>query len=259
MLSPRGIGREVAFGLLGALAYFGVRVVTEGDVDDAYRNAEALVDVERALGFFWEVDLQNAIIDYGWLVTFMNWVYMWGHWPFIGVVAIWLLWRHPSTYQLYRSAFLISGLIGLVVFATFPVAPPRLADLAVIDTLSEQSHSYKVLQSPSFVNQYAAMPSLHVGWNLLIGIAVITSARHWPVKAIGVVSPILMVLAVVFTANHYIIDAPAGAALALFGLLVAYMVRRLHRNPPAWWPPQLSSGERGHRGFTSAGARGRGW
>jgi hypothetical protein len=59
--------------------------------------------------------------------------------------------------------------MGLCVYTTYPVAPPRLAGMGFVDTITEQSSSYRVLQPPAFVNQYAAMPSLHVGWDLLVG------------------------------------------------------------------------------------------
>jgi membrane-associated phospholipid phosphatase len=124
-----------------------------------------------------------------------------------------------------RNAFLISGAIGLVCFALFPVAPPRLLDEGWVDTVTERSEAYRVLQPPVFVNQYAAMPSLHVGWDLLIGISLVRLARRRTVKALGVVLPAAMFLATVLTANHYIIDGAAGAALALGALWAAYRLR----------------------------------
>ena len=156
----------------------------------------------------------------------MNWAYIWGHWPLIILVAIWLYTMRPETYRLYRNAFMVSGAIGLVIFASFPVAPPRLADIDVIDTVTLHSSAYRVLQPPALVNQYAAMPSLHFGWNLLIGIAIFTTARSWEMKAFGVVKPVVMLLSVVLTANHYILDPVAGAAVALTGLAIVWNTRR---------------------------------
>jgi membrane-associated phospholipid phosphatase len=115
---------------------------------------------------------------------------------------------------------LLSGGIGLFVFVLYPVAPPRLAELGLVDTVTEYSTSYRVLQPPAFVNQYAAMPSLHVGWDLLMGIALVTWSSHLLVRAVGVALPTLMAISVVLTANHYIIDAVAGIALVLVCLWV---------------------------------------
>ena len=121
---------------------------------------------------------------------------------------------------------LISGGVGLFIFAAFPVAPPRLTDLGFIDTVTQQSSAYRVLQPPAFVNQYAAMPSLHVGWDLLMGLAVYTYSRHVLLRALGVVLPVLMVSSVVQTANHYVIDAVVGVALVVASM---HVVRRLER------------------------------
>jgi membrane-associated phospholipid phosphatase len=138
----------------------------------------------------------------------------------------WLLVRRPSSYPLIRNAMVVSGAIGLVFFVTWPVAPPRLAALGLVDTVTEQSHAYRVLQPPAFVNQYAAMPSLHAGWDLLVGMAIFTAASSVLVKAIGVAMPVLMAFAVVATANHYLLDVVAGIALALVGQAVALWLEK---------------------------------
>ena len=96
---------------------------------------------------------------------------------------------------------LLSGAIGMVIFALWPVAPPRLADLGLVDTVTEYSRSYRVLQPPAFTNQYAAMPSLHMGWDLLIGLAIIVAASRLWVRVIGGLLPVLMGWAVVATAE----------------------------------------------------------
>jgi len=220
------VGRELGVAFLAALAYFGVRGLTEGSASDALRNAGRIEDLERALGILIEPELQNLITHSTWMVNLVNWIYIWAHWPLILVVAAWLIRFHPEMYRLTRNAFLLSGGLGLIVFATFPVAPPRLTDLDVVDTVTQHSNAYRYLQPPSFTNQYAAMPSLHFGWNLLIGIAVFRVVdRRW-LKALALLVPAAMALAVVFTANHYILDAVAGAAFALFGLWLAVVLRR---------------------------------
>jgi hypothetical protein len=133
---------------------------------------------------------------------------------------LWLYLRHLDGYRLVRNTMLLSGGIGLVVFAAFPVAPPRLAGLGLVDTVTEYSRAYRLLQPPAFVNQYAAMPSLHVGWDLLIGIAVFIYAPILLLRLVGLLLPLLMVSAVLLTANHYLVDAVAGAALVVGCLLV---------------------------------------
>ncbi|GAB4326077.1 MAG: phosphatase PAP2 family protein [Dehalococcoidia bacterium] len=216
---------EVVVIAAALLAYFGVRGLTEGSEATAFRNADRVLDIERALRIDWEVWLQKRIVDTHALVTLSNWVYIYMHWPFIAVAAVWLFFRRPGTYYLMRNAFLVSGALGLVIFVTFPVAPPRLTDMDVIDTVTKYSRSYRVLQPSGFVNQYAAMPSLHFGWNLLLGIALAWQGPWRVVRAVGWVVPALMALAVVLTANHFVLDVVAGGTLALFGLLVAWCAR----------------------------------
>jgi hypothetical protein len=209
------------------LAYFAVRGITQGSYVTAVDHARAIVDLEKRLGFYWEPWLQRQMIDHPPLVTFANWIYMWGHWPVIAAVAIWLVIWRPTTFRLFRNAFFVSGAIGVVIFVLYPVAPPRLASVGLADTITLHSDSYRVLQPPAFVNQYAAVPSLHFGWDLLIGIAVWREVRWWVLRVLAVAVPTLMLWAIVVTANHFIFDAAAGAAVALLGLGVAHELTRL--------------------------------
>jgi hypothetical protein len=99
------------------------------------------------------------------------------------------------------------------------------------DTVTLRSHSYRVLQPSALTNPYAAMPSLHFGWNLLVGIAIARHARLALIRLLGVVMPALMLAAIVLTANHYILDGLAGGSLAVGSLLVA---ERLPRDGERW-------------------------
>jgi hypothetical protein len=223
-LDRSGLLREMALVIFAYFAYFAVRGLTMGSEARAVANAEKVVGFERAVGLFREPAMQEAILDDRWLVNLMNWMYVWGHWPLIILVAAWLFLNLPPTYRLYRNAFVISGAIGLVIFALFPVAPPRLADVDIVDTVTLHSNSYRVLQPPGLVNQYAAVPSLHFGWNLLIGIVLFTKGNTVLARTAGLAVPPVMFLAIVLTANHYIIDAVLGAMVSLAGLAIAYAV-----------------------------------
>jgi len=216
--------REVALVLLGYFAYFLVRGATEGSLETATAHAYDIVRFERDLGLFQEGRMQEQISDRQWMVDLSNWVYIWGHWPVIALVATWLLLARRPTYYLYRNAFVISGAIGLFIFALYPLAPPRLVDLGIVDTVTLHSHAYRVLQPPALVNQYAAMPSLHFGWNLLIGIALVHEAPRIEARIFGLVLVPVMWLSVILTGNHYIIDTIAGAGLALFGLGMSWLL-----------------------------------
>jgi len=218
-----GIFREVGIVGLAALIYFSARGLIATRVDQAFEDANWVVSFERSFGLFHEPWFQGWIIGRNWLTDLANAVYIYGHWPVIAATLSWLLLRHRELFRVYRSAMLISGAIGIVSFVLFPLAPPRfLPSLGFIDTVTLHSHAYRVLQPPSLTNQYAAMPSLHVGWNLLMGIAIVTQTRHLFWKAFGVAMPVLMILATIVTANHYIVDGLAGAAVALIGLAIAW-------------------------------------
>ncbi|HVF19721.1 MAG TPA: phosphatase PAP2 family protein [Mycobacteriales bacterium] len=224
--SARWLATQIAVVVGGITTYFGVRGLTESSPHVARLNAEDIVALERRLGIDHEAAAQSLVIGSESLSTFANWVYIWGHWPVIIATLLWLAVRHRAAYERLRNAMVASGLIGIVVFVAYPVAPPRLADLGLVDTVTEQSSAYRVLQPPAFVNQYAAMPSLHVGWDLLVGLTVasVLSARwlRWAAR----VMPMLMVLSVVVTANHYLLDVFAGAAVALIGLRIAVLLER---------------------------------
>lgn len=233
---PALIG-QAALIVAAALAYFFVRWLTEGSLGAATRNAGRVIGAERALGIQVEDGVQDAIIGHDRLVDLANWVYVYGHWPVIGMTLVILFLRAPAEYRILRNAMFISGAIGLLVFALFPVAPPRLGLLDLADTVAERSTSYRTLQPPALVNHYAAMPSLHAGWNLLVGIAVWrATSRRW-LRVLAVLSPVAMSWAVVATANHYVLDVVAGMAVALGGLAAALVLRaRAERRDAAGVP-----------------------
>ncbi len=247
------LAREIALILVAYFAYFWVRGLTEGSEARAVANAARIINIERTLGFFWEPALQTLILGNHSLITLANWAYIWGHWPVIGITGLWLFLSRPQAYRLFRDAFFISGAIGLVIFMAFPVAPPRLTDIDVVDTVTAYSKAYRVLQPPALVNQYAAVPSLHVGWNLLVGIALVREAPWRWAKAFGVIMPVVMFLAIVLTANHYIVDGVAGAAIALTGLLLAQRVRQKGPRPAEETEPR--SGDFAAGASAIAGAR----
>ena len=234
-----GIIREVGIVTLAALVYFAARGLIETRAAQAYEHASWIVSFEQNIGIFQEAWFQSWIVGSNWRIDLANAVYIYGHWPVIAATLVWLLIRHRQMFQVYRSALLISGAIGIVFFVMFPLAPPRfLGGLGFVDTVSLHSEAYRVLQPPSLTNQYAAMPSLHVGWNLLMGIAIVTQTRHLFWKVFGVAMPLLMYLATIVTANHFILDGLAGATIALIGLTIAWKLT----GPPA------------HRNITPSGA-----
>lgn len=215
--------REIALVAAGLLVYFLIRGSVTDRAAAAFRNAAAVIEAERALGIFWEPRMQAWILGSATQINFWNWVYFWLHAPAIVVIGVWLLWRHWPVYRLIRNAFLVSALLGLICYTIYPLAPPRLVEgYGFVDTMAAYSQtSYQAQSLKAFVNPYAAMPSLHFGWSFLLGVAVFLVWRDIRGVVLGIALPLSMGLAIVFTANHYILDAVAGFAVCLVGLILA--------------------------------------
>ena len=222
----RSVSFEVAVVVTGVVTYFGIRGLTSASPEVAVDHAHDIVALERLLGIDHEAWLQDLVVPSDAVSTLFNWVYIWGHWPVIAVTLLWLALRHRTVYLRLRNGMLVSGGLGLLVYTTYPVAPPRLAGLGLVDTVTERSQAYRVLQPPAFVNQYAAMPSLHVGWDLLVGLAIVSAATATWLRWVGRIMPVLMAVATVATANHYLLDVVGGVAFALAGLWVALLIER---------------------------------
>lgn len=194
----------------------------------AFQNADRVVRLEQSLGIYIERRLQAPVLPHALLLQAFNAIYMWGHLPLVIVVAVWLFAFHRAQYRVIRNAVLISGALALLVFYTFPVAPPRLVPgLHLVDTAAMISPVYDTVEPKIFFNPYAAIPSMHIGWDLLMGIGLIWASTRASVRWFGALLPVGMLLAVVVTGNHYVIDGVAGAATGMAGLLLALGLERL--------------------------------
>lgn len=230
---------------LGFIAYFAVRGAVIDRPEAAYDHAVDLILLQRRLGFFWEDNLQAWAENKLFLVQSFNIIYFWLHFPLIIVFGIWLYFTQRRKYTLMRDTFLASGALALIVYWLYPMAPPReLPELAArfdanapsyiigfIDTLQVHlGYAYDTQSTRAFVNPYAAMPSLHFGWDLLLGIGILWAAwgTRWSfiLAPIGVSLPILQLFAITITGNHFFLDAAAGAAISLAGLPVAIFLAR---------------------------------
>ena len=218
--------REIGIFALAYLVYFGVRAVTEGTATAAVQHAFDLIRLEQQIGIAWEQALQDAVVGSQVLLDAANAVYIYGHWPVILVTGVLLFRYRRRHYYRLRNVALLTGVVGLVIFALFPVAPPRLTDLPLVDTVTREAEGYRQIVPPELVNQYAAMPSFHAGWNVLLGIVLFGATRNVAIRLLAVIGPTAMVLAVVATANHYVIDVAAGIAIVLAGLLMLRAVDR---------------------------------
>jgi hypothetical protein len=221
----RGAGREVAMVAAALATYMAVRALTDADAEAAEAHARDVLALERTLGLDWESGAQRLILRTSVLVRCFDVIYVWTFWPAVVGTLVVLYRTDRPRYTLLRNALFISGALGLVVFAAFPVAPPRfLAGFTDTVRLARQDH----LAHPSGItNQYAAMPSFHVGWTVLAGACLVPLVTRRLVRVVPLVPGVLMAFAVVFTANHFVLDALAGIAAAFAGLAIAHRTRRV--------------------------------
>jgi hypothetical protein len=220
------VAREIVLVSVAALLYNGVRGLIEGRSPVAFGNAERVIRLEDRAGLFVEPRLHGLVTEHQWLLDAANSIYIYLHWPVLFGSLVWLLAKHPERYQLLRTALLVSGAIGLLIFAGYPMAPPRLLpEHGFVDTVALHAAGYQVLQPPALTNQYAAMPSFHFGWNLLVAVAVAGVVRGRAARIAVGLMPVVMLAAIMATANHFWLDAVAGGAVALTGLWVASHAR----------------------------------
>ena len=215
---------EIGLVALAFLLYFIVRGAVVDRADDAYANARHIMDFERSVGIFWEPRLQEIVLHRKPLIDLFNFIYFWLDFPLIVTIGFWLYFYRRHEYTIARDALLLSGAISLVIYALFPVMPPRLLPTGeFVGTIEQYNQlSYQAQSLSAFVNPYAAVPSLHFGWALIIGGALVVSVRQPLVRAFGIVLPWAQLAAIVFTANHYILDAVVGCVVCLVGLGLAW-------------------------------------
>jgi hypothetical protein len=195
------------------------RTIADGQVMEASHNAADLHAWEQTLGLPDELSVQNWLLDRPDLARLANAYYASVHFPLTALALVWLYLRRPSTYAWTRTVIVSMTAIALCLTFLVPLAPPRLMpDLGFTDVAAQFGPSVYGGPTEGNANQYAAMPSLHVGWALLVAIALVR-AGHTRWRWLWLLHPLATLLVVVGTANHYWLDA--GAAVALLGLCCA--------------------------------------
>ena len=239
--------REILIIAVVDVVYETVRNLSAGKPDKAYVNALRVIDWQRNFGFWHEQAMQNFALGYTPLIVFAN--YFYGS-VYIGATVftlVFLFWKFPDDYSLYRNTLMIGTLCGLIGFALFPLMPPRLLDdtlllhganagnwFGFVDTLVKYPTfwSFNDEAMKTISNQFAAMPSLHCGWAFWGLIALLPRVKAWWAKTLVILYPVVTVYVVVITANHYVIDAIAGFALFTFAYIVSRAITRAGRGTP---------------------------
>jgi hypothetical protein len=219
---------QAAVVLAAARAYRFVRAVTEGDRAEAERNGRILLDLERVTGIDVELGIQSVVLQSRFLIDLCNRIYVFAFWPTVILALVTLFFVERSLFRIYRNALFISGAVGLAVFATFPVAPPRMAP-GFVDTVHRFTDATSIARPGEYTNEFAAMPSFHVGWMVLAGLAAMPLVSRWWARALLLVPGAVMTFVVMATANHYLVDAIVGAAVVAAALAIA---RRIEATAP---------------------------
>lgn len=215
------LGRELTIITVGFLAYRFVRLLVKDDIDSAVVNSKRVVDWERTIGIFNEVDLQSSVLSNDAIIWFLNRYYFFAHFGGAILLVTWLFVANYEYYGRVRRVLITTTASALLVHVTFPLAPPRwFPEFGFVDTL--QTYGPKIYDSETITataNQIAAMPSLHVGWALIAAWAITRTVRaRW--RWIGYAHPVIMILAVVLTANHWWLDV-IGAILLVYAAILA--------------------------------------
>ncbi len=228
--------RQIALFIGAYFAYRLVRGLVEGRATAAFQHARELVHIERTLHLFVEPSVQAWASGSHLVMVTSSWLYVNAQGTITIAALLFLYFRHNSSFYFVRNMLMVAMAIALVAYLVFPTAPPRfLPEWGFIDTVdhttpvnvSEGSGLFNALFNP-----YAAVPSMHVAFALMIGWPLARLTRSSLARAAWIVYPLVMTFVIVVTANHFIADALLGALTAG---LSAYAARWLARARPAAW------------------------
>ncbi len=231
-------GRAAA-GILFAAAYLAYRFVrglVEGDANAAFAHARDLITLERTLHVFVEPSIQAWASGSHFVMVLSSWLYVNAQTTVTVAALVYLYLRHNRNFYFVRNMFMIAMAIALVGYTVFPTAPPRfLPEWGFIDSVSDFTGvhvSHVSTTMTALVNPYAAVPSMHVAFALMIGWPLACLVRWRLLRVLWLLYPFLMAFVIVVTANHFIFDAVLGALTAGIS---AYAASWLARARPNVW------------------------
>jgi hypothetical protein len=231
--------REVAIIVTLLLVYRLGRTLGREETARAFANAREVLRVENLFGFDTELSLQRTALDHLTLVRLLNRYYASVHFPASIAFLVFVYVRGERLVAHVRYLFVTVTAAALVIHLAYPLAPPRMLP-GYVDTIARYGPAiYEKSGVASVANQYAAMPSLHFGWAVLVAYGVIRALRT-PWRWLVVLHPAITLAAIVLTANHYWLDAVVALALILVALAAAPPSARYHLATPTLTPPPAS-------------------
>ena len=234
---PRGPFDAARQWLLFGGAYYLYRLVrglVDGHANVAYQHARDIVDFERSVHMFFERDVQTWSINHGVFIHVADWMYVNSHFLITTTFLIWLYVARNHAYYFVRNMFMIAMVFALVGYVLFPAAPPRfLPEWGFQDTVSDMFGAGASQSASVLYNPYAAMPSMHVAFALMVAVPAIQLTRRRVLKALWVFYPPLITFVVIATANHFWLDGAVGAVVAVCSAVLAKTTFARWR-PEAW-------------------------
>jgi membrane-associated phospholipid phosphatase len=207
-------------------AYETARGLVAGNEAEADRHARDVMAVERAFHVFGEADVQSAVHSLPGVADLLGGAYLTLHLTVTGGLLLWLYKRRPSAFPFARTALLLASAFSLVGFVLYPTAPPRLAGIGIADTISAERIDINHGLVSSLYNPYAAFPSMHIAYALLVAYCLLGATRHRLVRTLAWLYPPAVLLIVVATGNHFFVDAAAGALIAALAVVSAAALTR---------------------------------
>ncbi len=234
------VGRRELFLFLGAyLLYSTSRYVSVGDVSTATDHARWVVDLQQSIGVNVESSVQAALNGTV-VIWILNNLYLLAQMVVVPGTLIYLYRRNHEVYVKLRNTVLATWLIAMPIYALFPVAPPRLAGIGMLDTITSGGGvRLDSSLTTSFYNPLAAVPSLHAGFALAVGVALAAHFRNRFAKVLAWSWAPIIGLAVVATGNHFVFDIAAGVAVTVAGYVVGNAVDRHFADRRPWRRPVL--------------------
>jgi membrane-associated phospholipid phosphatase len=234
---PKGwgdFGRQIGILVLVDLAYTFVRGIVDSERALAMTHGQQVMDFEKAIGTFFEPDLQAFFLPAQWVIDFANQIYLNAQFSIAIGFLLWLYLFRNESYYFVRNMFVVAMGLALVGYTLYPTAPPRMfPELGFVDTLNAYSDvGHDSSLAKIFINPYAAVPSMHCAFSMMIGGTGVMVCRHRISKVAWAIWPLLVSWVTVVTANHYWIDAVLGWMVALTAALVA--ARMARARPEAW-------------------------
>jgi membrane-associated phospholipid phosphatase len=222
---PRGPFDAARQWLLFAGAYYLYRIVrglVDGHANIAYGHARDIVDFERSLHSFIELDVQRWAIENSFFIHLADWMYINSHFLVTTTFLIWMYIARNHAYYFVRNMFMVAMLFALVGYVLYPAAPPRfLPEWGFQDTVADMVGTGASQTAGVLYNPYAAVPSMHVAFALMVAVPAVQLVRHRLLKAAWSLYPLLVTFVVVATGNHFWIDGALGALVAVCSALLA--------------------------------------